>query len=365
MADLRRERWRHTHGRLAGKHVRSGGGDLMGRGRLKVAVYRGGQVLPGHAYRPQELDPADSRTLDLARFRPRIEAEQWDANADIVLDLVLRTPYTDRLRDKHWAGTLHRFLCWARRRGYSLWPPELLTGDRIDEFIAATYPHPTSATVHRSRLRSIAAYIFPAPHERTFVRIPPMAPHSAADIARFLAGAEELIAGHHARSTVRQALYRDVCAVLALTFGAGCHGKDVHRVRQGWVRTKHDGNLVLHRPDRALPLPIQAGWAALLAPSLTAGPDAWIVRPQSPHGRGEQVGKIFKRARTHAPQMEGFDTDRAARRWQVDLLEASQFDVLAALCGFRTGSQTAVDLVKHVPARPLNDATAIVEGWLA
>jgi len=49
----------------------------------------------------------------------------------------------------------------------------------------------------------------------------------------------------------------------------------------------------------------------------------------------------------------------------VGLREASQFDVLAALCGFRTGSQTAVDLVKHVPARPLNDATAIVEGWLA
>ena len=122
-AAVRRERWRVTHARLIAQH-RAGGDQVSGR-RLRVPVYRGGQgrpvaVSPTEAYTPMTWDAGEQRVQDLLAYAPKTHARAWAAHGDIVRDLVLRTDYFDRLRDRHLAGTLHRFNKLIKRYGHFL-----------------------------------------------------------------------------------------------------------------------------------------------------------------------------------------------------------------------------------------------------
>lgn len=362
---VRRERWRVTHARLIAKH-RTGGG-AMSR-RLRVPVYRGGQgrpveVAPTQNYEPLTWDSSEPRVQDLLAYQPKTQHDAWASHADVVRDLVLRTDYFDRLRDRHLAGTLHGILTWAERRGFSTDPASLLSGDRIDTFVQTAYALGSRST-HQWRLRHVAATVFPPPSETLAPRRLPMDPHTPAERDRFLAAAQTLIAGHHGDLKTRQSLHRDVIVVLALTFGAGCNGTAVHTVREEWLRHEDDG-VWLDRPDRTVPTPIAEPWGSLLLDTCSGDPDAWLLRPQTPQARNEQVGKVFGRARKFAPALKGFDCDRAARRWHVDVLDKAHFADLAALLGYKPGSQTPVDLTRHLPSTEAADVRARVRGWVA
>lgn len=318
---VRRERWRVSHARLIAQH-RAGGDRVSGR-RLRVPVYRGGQgrpvaVSPTDTYTPMTWDACEQRVQDLLAYAPKTHARAWAAHGEMVRDLVLRTDYFDRLRDRHLAGTLHRFFAWAARNGFSTDPASLLSGDRIDAFVTASFAEGSHAT-HRWRLRHVAATVFPPPPAAVAIRRPAQAPHSQAERDRFLAAAASLVAGHRQDLPTRRALHRDVCVVLALTFGAGCNGQCVHQVRENWLQVQ-DGAVWLHRPDRTVPIPVTEPWASMLSAALTGAPEAWLLRPGTPQARNEQVGKTFYRARRFAPEFGGFDSDRAARRWHVDVL---------------------------------------------
>jgi len=306
---------------------------------------------------------SEQRVQDLLRYKPKKQKSQWQGHADVVRDLVLRTDYFDRLRDRHLAGTLHAFLSWAENSNYSTDPASLLSGDRIDLFVKERYG-PGGRPTHKWRLRHTAATIFPPPQEEVTSRRPPMDPHSPDERDRFARAAESLIAGHFASLPSRQALHRDVRIVLALTFGAGCNGQTVHRVREGWLRQGADG-VWLDRPDRAVATPISEPWASILLSARSGDPDAWLLRPDTPNARNEQVGKVFFRARKWAPGFQGFDSDRAARRWQVDVLDRAHFADLTALLGYKPGSQTPVDLVQHLSTSGGADLLSRVRGWVA
>lgn len=191
-----------------------------------------------------------------------------------------------------------------------------------------------------------------------------MDPHTFDERDGFTAAAESLIAGHFASLPSRQDLYRDVRVVLALTFGAGCNGQAVHRVREGWLRQSTDG-VWLDRPDRAVATPVEEPWASILMSARTGNPEAWLLRPNTVNARNEQVGKVFLRARKWAPGFHGFDSDRAARRWQVDVLARANFGDLIALLGYKPGSQTPVDLAQHLAPSETSELLTRVRGWVA
>lgn len=336
--------------------------------RLRVPVYRGGQgrpvaMTPSQTYTPMTWDETEPRVKDLLAYRPKKHKEQWLEHAEVVRDLVLRTDYFDRLRDRHLTGTLHMFFAWAKNHNFSTDPASLLAGDRIDLFVRERY-QPGSHTTHQWRLRHVATTVFPPPQEAVTPRRPPMDPHTFDERDGFTAAAESLIAGHFASLPSRQDLYRDVRVVLALTFGAGCNGQAVHRVREGWLRQSTDG-VWLDRPDRAVATPVEEPWASILMSARTGNPEAWLLRPNTVNARNEQVGKVFLRARKWAPGFHGFDSDRAARRWQVDVLARANFGDLIALLGYKPGSQTPVDLAQHLAPSETSELLTRVRGWVA
>lgn len=365
---VRRERWRVSHARLIAQH-RAGGEGVSGR-RLRVPVYRGGQgrpveVSPTDTYTRMTWDACEQRVRDLLAYAPKDNARAWAAHSEIVRDLVLRTDYFDRLRDRHLAGTLHRFFAWAARKGFSTEPASLLSGDRIDLFVKTTYRGHGSHSTHRWRLRHIAATVFPPPPEAAAPRAVLLSPHTVAERQRFLDAADLLVVGHKGTLQTRQALYRDVRVVLALTFGAGCNGRSVHRVREGWLRRDEHG-VWLDRPDREVPTPITEPWASILLNARTGDPEAWFVAPDS-NGkeRNEQVGKVFFRARNAVSAFRGFDCDRAARRWHVDVLDRAHFADLVALLGYKPGSHAPIDLAAHLEPSARPELLDRVRGWVA
>lgn len=363
---VRRERWRVTHARLIAKH-RAGGGAMTRR--LRVPVFRGGQgrpveVAPSEVYAPMTWDVSEQRVKDLLAYRPHRANETWAAHSEVVRDLVLRTDYFDRLRDRHLAGTLHHFFSWAEARGFSTDPGSLLSGDRIDLFVTSSYSR-GSHTAHKWRLRHVAATVFPPAPEAVTPRREPMHPHSLDERDRFVDAADLLIAGHAGTLKTRRALARDVRVILALTFGAGCNGKTVHRVQEGWLRRDAAGEVWLDRPDRTVPTPIQDPWASVLLDARTGNPGAWFVRPETAQARNEQVGKVLFRARGFVPAFRGFDCDRAARRWHVDVLDSAHFADLVALLGYKPGSQTPIDLARHLSPSAQPELLARVRGWVA
>lgn len=335
--------------------------------RLRVPEHLGGQgrpvtVTPSQTYAPMTWDASEPRVRDLLAYIPNDNRDRWREHREVVRDLVLRTDYFDRLRDRHFAATLHTFLTWAERNNYSTDPASLLCGDRIDLFVTENY-RPGSRSTQQWRLRHIAATVFPPPEEGVTPRRPPMAPHTHLERARFVAAAETLIAGHFSTLATRQALYRDVRVILGLTFGAGCNSTMVHRAREGWLREADDG-VWLDRPDRTVATPVAEPWASHLLAARCGDSEAWLLRPRNSSARNEQVGKVLFRAREWAPAFQGFDSDRAARRWHVDVLEQAHFADLVALLGYKPGSQTPVDLAQHLaPADPAV-LESRVRGWV-
>jgi hypothetical protein len=190
----------------------------------------------------------------------------------------------------------------------------------------------------------------------------PMAPHSLSDQRRHLEAAGQIIAGRHAKLPTRQAMYRDVCCVLALTYGAGCEAKTVRRVQEKWLKCCADG-LWLHRPDRAVPIPIGEPWAAMLIDALTGRPDALMVRPDNTGTRNEQVGKVMFNARRAAPGLNGFDSDRAAKTWLLQRLESAGFAHIVAMTGLKSGSQMLGDLSRYLATPEVADTMRVLQGW--
>lgn len=193
-------------------------------------------------------------------------------------------------------------------------------------------------------------------------RVQPMAPHSLADQRRHLAAAGQIIAGRYAALPTRQAMYRDVSCVLALTYGAGCEAKTVRRVQEKWLETRADG-LWLHRPDRAVPIPISEPWASMLIHALSGRPDALMVRPDNTGTRNEQVGKVMYNARRVAPGLNGFDSDRAAKAWLLKRLEAAGFAHIAAMTGLKPGSQMLGDLSRYLVQPPVEETMRVLREW--
>lgn len=337
--------------------------------RARMPVVRSGQTRPvevpaGEAYAVLDWDPNDTRVQALGRYRPKYGPDRWDAHRQVVCDLVLRTDYYDRLRDRHLAGTLHRFLMWAEDHHFSADPEQLLVGDRIDAFVTQSWSITSSSQhTHRWRLRMVAATIFPPPEETVLSRNPARAPHSDADKQRHLAAAEQIIAGNHSTSTSRQVMHRNVTCVLALTYGAGCEGKTVHQVQEKWLIEHTDGSLWLQRPDRAVPVPIAEPWASMLRAALSGRPEAFVVRPDNTGPRNEQTGKVLFKARPVAPGLKGFDCDRAAKAWLRDMLDRAGFAHIAAMMALRPGSQTLTAISEHLPQPKVGETMAALREW--
>ncbi len=333
-------------------------------GRQKVVVIRGGVVAPGSSYRVMQWDAGDPRVARLLDYRPNYRPESWANHADIITDLVLRLDHDaqDPLRDRHWAGSLHALFTWAEDRFYSTDPVDLLVDPRITEFIDGAYENDATKATHQYRLRSTAALIFPAPPSQRIPRNVARPPHTAQERTVFLTGAAALIDGRKRSLKTRRALHRDVTVILALTFGAGCMSTVVHRLRESCVASG-PGGMWLTKPDQVMPVPINEPWASMIRAALTGNPDTHLVSPGSTGKRNERVGKIMFRARHHAGLLRGFDADRAAKSWQVQMLVSCGFDVVAALCDFRPATQTVSDLIPHLPQRPESDARDLARGW--
>jgi hypothetical protein len=360
-SDLRRERWRATHARLARKR-RPGGDGLMSR--QKIAIVRGGVVDPGALYSPLSWDATDTRVRNVRAYRPNYRPGAWAGHQATVIDLVLRLDHdiNDPLRDRHWAGTLHAFFTWAEDNAYSTDPAALLTDSRMVDFIEKAYENKATRATHQYRLRCVAALIFPAPSSAPIPRTPAQPPHSVQEREVFLAGAKALIAGHNASLKTRRDLHRDVVIILALTFGAGCNSSVVHRLTEASVLDGPEG-MWLNKPDQEMPVPVGERWAAVLRATRTGDGAAYLVSPSSTGKRNERVGKVMARARSKAATLRGFDSDRAAKCWQVGLLTATGFDVVAAMCGFRANTQMPADLIPHLPAREFGEIRAMARTW--
>ena len=317
-------------------------------------------VRQGEGYVPAELDLTDERTARLCQFVPSPHRNLWAEHKLIIVDLVLRTRFVSHVQDTKMMSTVHEMFCWAHSQGYRTEPQELLCGDRIDQFVMARYPNQGSWATYRWRLRSVGAAVFPGPIEQAFDRKPVLAPHSANDRLRHLT-AVSLISSH--RTNTRIALHRDTTVILALSYGAGCNSTHLHRVRESWLH-HHDAMWWLHRPDRAAPSPIAEPFGSQLADLRSGDQSAWFLRPDTPTHRNQQAGKILQRARTASASLTGFDIDRAARRWETDLLDAFGFNALAATLGYRPGRQVPGDLVPYLSPITSEQATHIVHSHL-
>lgn len=366
----RRERWRVSRTQAASGRTQEGV-PLMGR--KKVAVFRAGQVPPGQPWSPISWDQSEPRVAALYSYTPDNPTGAWDTHRETIFDLVLRvdsatprsqsSPGKTRHTDIGIAYVLHLLFDWAERHGYSTNPESLLMGDRMDEFIAATFTNKSTRATYRTRLRNISATVFPSPREISYVRNPTPSPHSANERDRFFNAVQSLIAGHNAVLKTRQELYRNAMCLLALTFGAGCNSRAVHLVRQGWLKETPDG-LWLHRPDRSVPIPVAARWADVLRASLTGDEDAFLIRPQGAGQRSQQVGIICHSVRVKASAFTGFDSDRASRLWHIELLEAAHFDVIAQMCNYQPSNQVPADLVPFLATRPIDESSVIARGWV-
>ena len=326
-------------------------------------VFKAGQVLPGQAYTPKVWNPLDPRVRTLLAYLPRKNEAEFANHREVIIDLVLRIPFLRTNRDRQWIGTLHTFWTWAEHHHYATTPESLLCGDRIDDFVNEAYATNSTKKTHRSRLRNVAAIVFPPPVEQYFSRNETRPPHTVAERGRFMLGAAALICGHYGQSPVRRELHRNVIAILALTFGAGCPSNLMNRVEEGWLRVESDG-LWLYRPDRRVPTPVEEPWAQLLLNTCSGNPKAWLIRPKQTTPRSAQAATVIARARHLEPTLVGFDADQAARRWHVDLLNAADFDVLAAVCGYRTSTQAANALQPFLKSQLVADMKNIVRGWV-
>ena len=332
----------------------------------RVAVVRGGEVPQGSTYKPMEWDATDPRVAAAMAYRPNHRPDQWPRHADVVRDLVLRVEHEplDPLRDRHWLGTGHHFWSWAEDNGHPTEPAALLADPFITNFVSETWENPRTRATHQYRLRDIAAVVFPVPRYTRIPRSAPAAPHTDEQAQAFLKDADSLVAGRYSNLKTRVDLHRDVTVVLALTFGAGCTSEHVHRMRSRDLDDRPDG-LWLSKPGAPMSIPVAEPWAGHLRAALTGDPDAWLLSPDSTGKRNERVGKVMAKARDKEPGLCGFDCDRAAKTWQTALLATIGFDVVAAMCGYRPGSQLPGDLVPHLPERTLASAETLARRWSA
>ena len=237
--------------------------------RPKVPRYRPGQVPPGGLYAPLQWDRSNPRFAEIADYTPKVRPASWPEHRDVALDLVMRTLYVDRKRDREDAAALHHIFTWAKDFGFATAPESLLTGDRIDACVRALWSNKRSRATYRTRLRKVAAAVFPAPPEDVIYRQHAASAHSDDDMQRFLFATKSLVAGHKGTLPTRRNMFRDMEVILGLTFGAGTNGREVHRVRESWLRRDADV-WWLHREGRAVPTPISSRWAAMIHRMLRA-----------------------------------------------------------------------------------------------
>jgi hypothetical protein len=307
----------------------------------------------------QELRATEGtpRAEALAKFKPRNSAENWKAHGPAIAELALAADFTSIDTDKAIAGAMNSYWAWASVRGLDMSAESLLTTERIDAYLA-TVESESKGTIGW-RLNKVArAFLKTAPAER-HARKPLSAPHTARERESFI----EAAATMPTRTERDEETARNVIYLVNAAFGAGMDRSAVHQVRCGWFRDSSNG-LWLKHPDIDVQIPIARGYAERLRPTLNGDKDAYVLRPGYAADRADQASKVLERARNLQPALADFDISRAARRWRVDLLDAVNFDVVAALCEVRPGQKSLADLVPYLRTRSPQDASRLAGGWL-
>lgn len=314
--------------------------------------------------KPADVSMQDLRATEgtpraeaLATYRSRNSPEIWKAHGTAIIELVLAVEGTTNKTDKLLAGALNAYWAWATVRGLDLSPESLLTTGRIDAYLA-TVEGESKGTIGW-RLNTVArAFWKTAPAER-HARKPLSAPHTARERESFI----EAAATMPTRTERDIETARNVVYLVNAAFGAGVDRSAIHQVRCGWFRDSSTG-LWLKHPEIDVEVPIARGYADRLRPTLSGEKNAYVLRPAYEADRAGQASKVLERARDLQPALADFDISRAARRWRVDLLDAINFDVVAALCEVRPGQKSLADLVPYLRTRSPQDASRLAGGWL-
>jgi hypothetical protein len=357
----RREPWRLAHALTAAERAVPAGGGVMAH-RDKVPMYRPGQVPVGGLYAPMAWPAGDPRFVRLGVFVPVIAPERYLVHQVRCIDLVMRTPYVDELRDRERLSALHQLFIWAQDRRFSCEPESLLSGDRIDAFIHERWKTESTRATMRTRLRHVAAVVFPPAPEMQYKRRETAGMHTEDELTRFLAASASLIGGAQRDSAHRRANHRETQVLLAISFGAGANGHEIHRIRERWLVEDEHG-WWLER-GRVLRTPIPPRWMAMIAPHLTGDPQAFLLRPHCVNRRNQQVGKVMEKATKWAPGMAGFTADRAARHWHHQVLMAAHFNVVVALGGYNRDTALPMDMVPFIGVADVAAAEDIARGWV-
>lgn len=331
--------------------------------REKVPMFRPGQVPDGGRYAPIAWPTDDVRFQTLLTYSPNLSAGQWPRLRDTCVDLVMRTGFVDDVRDRERLSALFQFVLWAEDHHCDTAPESLLSGDRIDAFIADRWQGLSTKATMRTRLRHVAAAVFPPAPEMAYPRKEIALVHTDDDLKRFLAATASLVAGEHGNHPHRVAVHREMQVLLALSFGAGANGHELHRVREGWLFEDATG-WWLER-GRTLPTPLHSRWVGLLVPHLTGDSDAFVLRPHCLDRRNQQVGKVMEKAAKWAPGLQGFTADRASRYWHARMLRAANFDVAIAVGGYKRDTGMPMDMHPNLPLRDHKAALEMVRGWAA
>lgn len=297
------------------------------------------------------------RAEALAHYRPSKSAETWKAHGTAIAELVLAVEGTTYKTDRHLAGALNTYWAWATVRGLDLSPESLLTTERMDAYLA-TVQSESKGTIGW-RLNKVAAAFFKAVPAERHARKPLSAPHTARERESFIQAAATM----PTRTDRDVETARNVVYLVNASFGAGVDRSAIHQARCGWFRDSSNG-LWLKHPEIDVEIPIARGYAERLRPTLRGEKDAYVLRPGYVDDRATQASRVLERARDLQPALADFDIFRAARRWRVDLLDAINFDVVAALCEVRPGQKSLADLVPYLRTRSPQDASRLAGGWL-
>jgi len=289
-------------------------------------------------------------------YYPRHHRELWETYKDVLVHIVLLIPDSNPRRDIDILSTLNAFWAWAAMHRYRLDPDSLLTGNRMQAFAEA------KGNSYRQTIRYRLRSAFDAWHgkdqEPRYGRAAPRPPHTDAQRDRYIEAAQNMVA----RTSADHETARNTQFLVNASFGAGVSRSSIHKVTSSWFHNGHRGP-VLRDPVRGIDIPIPLDYAARLAPLIDPQSHQEVLRPGYPQ-RDMQSSKVLRRALILAPDLHGFDVARAARRWQVDLLNAANLDVVAALCGYKRGQKTLTDLIPFLTVHTEDERSKLSEGWL-
>ena len=297
------------------------------------------------------------REAAMRRVLPHLNPVAFAAVQNIAIEAMLTVPKFSGNSDRYLLRLLLHFGVWARRNEGFFDPSSQLTEPYIDAFVKQVWVNHSEASISSaySALRRIRDNL--GTGEQATIRrghhLPPKAPHTELEWARYEAAAGHL-AGTYYGTSFRM--------LLDLTGEAGLRASEASLADGTWI-TKNGANITITavNTDGVIrEIPVIGPAANRLAHHI--GKPEYLISPLKLTHRHNTISSVVMEInKLHSNAAAGYLANRARHRWLLHLASTPmRFTDLCAVADMNPGNRSLIELLTYAVApHPTRAANAV------